>query len=244
MANWPIHDLAPFPRIVPGIILRRMLNGVIFDFDGLILDTESPDFQSWSEIYESYGQVLTLETWSSAIGTRGGFDPYSFLEEMLGKAVDRDAIRTKRRARESQLSEALPVLGGFEAILKEARDSGLSVGIASSSDESWVLGHLGRFGLAESFDSIQCTGGRLRPKPAPDLYIEALGELHLSAHEAVAFEDSPNGVAAAKAANIFCVAVPNALTSGLDLSAADMVVSSLTEVQGRLTRILPADQRI
>ena len=219
-------------------IHSRMLRAVIFDFDGLILDTESPAFQSWCEIYESYGQVLALETWASAIGTRGGFDPVSNLEDLLAEPVDRDALRAKRRARKHQLSETLSLLPGFELCMKEARDFGLRVGIASSSDESWVCSHLSRYGLAESFDTIQCAGERLRPKPAPDLYTEALTELQVFAHEAVAFEDSPNGVAAAKAADIFCVAVPNVLTSGLDLSGADMIVSSLTELRGQLARLV------
>jgi beta-phosphoglucomutase-like phosphatase (HAD superfamily) len=101
----------------------------------------------------------------------------------------------------------------------------------SSSSQDWVHRHLGRLERAEHFDLIVTADGDAdRAKPAPTLYLEALDRLGLHAEEAVAFEDSPNGIAAAKAAGIFTVAVPNGVTAALGLDAADVLVPSLAEL--------------
>ena len=70
-----------------------MIKGLIFDFDGLILDTENPAFQSWKEIYEEHGGLLAFSSWNAAIGTSNGFDPYKHLQEQLGDKVNRELLR-------------------------------------------------------------------------------------------------------------------------------------------------------
>jgi HAD superfamily hydrolase (TIGR01509 family) len=204
-----------------------MLKAVLLDFDGLILDTETPEFQSWCEIYESHGQTLTLEAWCAAIGTRNGFDPYTHLEGLIGAPVDREALRAIRRPRNSELLATQRLLEGVEALVDEARDAGLRTAVVSSSDRDWVEPLLEAHGLLERFDAVVCAGGGLPAKPDPRLYFEVLRQLGVLAAEAIAFEDSPNGIAAARAAGIRCIAVPNELTRHLDLSAADGILPSL-----------------
>ncbi len=129
-----------------------MITTIIFDFDGLILDTETADFQSWKETYEAFDLELPLDVWNNNIGSIHFFEPFSHMEELLGRPVDREAIRAQRRQRDDELMLAQPVLPGVEAYLAEARELGLKIGLASSSRHEWVDGHLARLGLFEYFD--------------------------------------------------------------------------------------------
>jgi HAD superfamily hydrolase (TIGR01509 family) len=208
-----------------------MAKALIFDFDGLILDTEVPDYQSWEEIYQSYGCSLPLSEWSACIGTLSGtFDVCGFLEKQIGRAVDREEVRSRRRKRYAELVAAQAVAAGVEETIAEARRLGLRVGLASSSTRDWITGHLSRLGLAASFDCIRCAEDVTHVKPDPELYRSAVAALGLQPHEAIALEDSPNGVLAAKRAGLFCVAVPNTLTCQLPLDHADLRLTSLTEL--------------
>jgi HAD superfamily hydrolase (TIGR01509 family) len=206
------------------------IKAIIFDFDGVILDTEMPEFQSWQEVFAEHGCELKLEVWAQAIGTAAtAFDPYAHLASMAG-AVDVDAIRARRRPRHAELIAAEAVLPGVRDWLEAARSLKLKLAVASSSPTDWVAGHLERLGLDEYFECLKCADHVVKTKPDPELYASVLEALGLSANEAMAVEDSPNGVRAAKAAGLFCVAVPCSLTRGLDLDAADMRLTSLAEI--------------
>jgi HAD superfamily hydrolase (TIGR01509 family) len=207
-----------------------MLEAVVFDFDGLILDTEMPEFTSWCEVFESHGHVLEFDDWARGIGTRDGFDPYALLEELTARTLDRETIRSVRRPRNLELLLNLPLMPGVLERLDEAKSLGLRVGLASSADSDWVCGHLERFALLDRFDALVCAGSTLAAKPYPAVYQRALADLGVLAGAAIAFEDSPNGIAAAKAAGVYCLAVPNELTSRLDLSAANERITSLADV--------------
>jgi HAD superfamily hydrolase (TIGR01509 family) len=125
---------------------------------------------------------------------------------------------------------ARPALPGVVDLVAAARSAGLKLGVASSSSREWVSGHLSRMGMLQQFDCLRCRDDVAVVKPQPDLYLAMLTCLNVPAAEAVAIEDAPNGVVAAKTAGMWCVAVPNSITSGLDLSHADLVLPSLTGV--------------
>jgi len=205
-----------------------MMRGLIFDFDGLILDTELPIFQSWQEIYQAHGCHLALSTYATCIGSWAStFDPYAHLEQQLGRAVDREEIYRQRRQRSLELVGQQLVLPGVREYIAEAKRQGLKLGVASSSPRDWVAGHLERLGLLDFFDRLKCGDEVTATKPDPELYLAVLSALELRAEETIALEDSPNGVTAAKAAGIFCVAVPNPVTSQLSLDHADLQLPSL-----------------
>lgn len=204
------------------------VQGLVLDFDGLILDTELPAFQAWADVYERHGCApLTLAEWAADLGTSGRLDPVAVLAERTGLQLDAADVHRLRRARRDELLAGERVLPGVEAWLDEADALGIPVAVASSSQVDWVGGHLGRLGLADRVRHLSCFGGGLPAKPAPDLYLAACAALGVAPADALAVEDSPNGVAAARAAGLRCVAVPNRLTAGLDLSAADVVLPSL-----------------
>ena len=209
-----------------------VIRALILDFDGLILDTEGPAFHSWREIYEEYGVTLPLSKWATAIGASlEAFDPFAYLESELGRSLDYEALQARQRRREAELIEAESVLPGVEEYIADAKRLGLKLGLASSSDCEWVHRHLKRLGLSDKFDCIKCADDVERVKPHPDLYLAVLDELGLGPEEAIALEDSPNGIAAAQRAGIFCVAVPNPLTRQLSTEHADLTLQSLAQLR-------------
>ncbi len=208
-----------------------MIRALIFDFDGLILETEGPSFQSWQQLYQSYGQMLPHSAWSINIGTtRGDFNPRLELQRLLNEAIDWENVELKRQAVENALVEAQAILPGVQAYLDDARRLGLKIGLASSSSCGWVVGHLTRLDLLDYFDCICASDDVEHIKPDPELYLAVLQKLDVSAGEAIALEDSPIGIRAAKGAGLYCVAVPNPLTSQLPLGEADLQLGSLAEM--------------
>ena len=210
-----------------------MIKALIFDFDGLILDTETPTYLAWEEIYQSYSCSLPLAKWVECIGSAETFDPHEYLEELAGQRLDRAELREKRRARFAQMMANHSVLPGVAQHMADAQTLGIKLAVASSSPRSWVRGHLSRFGLESYFDTIKCAEDVKQIKPAPDLYLAALEALDIAPREAVVFEDSLNGVLAAKRAGVFCVAVPNSLMREFAYELADMRLSSLADISLR-----------
>ncbi|TMC21357.1 MAG: HAD family hydrolase [Chloroflexi bacterium] len=208
-----------------------MIKALVFDFDGLIVDTEMSSYQTWQEIYAEHDCQLPFSTWAICIGGSPQlFDPCEYLEQQIGRPVLREEIRLRRRRQHIRMVEAQPVLPGVEDYILSAKRLGLKIGVASSSRHEWVDTHLTRLGLIDYFDSIKCFDDVKRTKPNPELYLAVLDALGVHGQQAIALEDSPNGVIAAQQAGIFCVAVPNPVTSQLSLLHADLCLSSLTEV--------------
>src|SRR5436309_8438916 len=209
---------------------RSVIRAIVFDFDGLILDTEEPVYRSWLEVYEAHGEELPFERWIQTVGsTTTGFHPQHHLEERLGRPLPKDVL-DRRLGRRTEMILANAVLPGVVQHLDAARERGLELGVASSSTQEWVRGHLARLGILDRFRCVRCRDDVAHPKPEPDLYLAVLDCLGVPATEAIAIEDSPNGVAAAKRAGMRCVAVPNSITARLDMSQADLVLNSLAEV--------------
>lgn len=205
------------------------MRSIIFDFDGVILETEEPELLTWQEIYAEHGETLPVASWVRSVGgsSEEWFDPYADLERRLGRALDRDALRARRERRHAEIIRDEPPLPGVERYLAEARSHSLGLAVASSSPTGWVHGHLERLGLMAHFDRVICRDDVERVKPQPDLYLAAVRALGVEPAEAIAIEDSPNGIAAAKSAGLFCVAVPTAVTRDLALDGADLRVESL-----------------
>jgi HAD superfamily hydrolase (TIGR01509 family) len=224
-------DLEGTAASVPGGDVT--VSAVVFDFDGLILDTETSIFASWSHVFAEHGCApLTVEEWSAQIGTVGGIDLVALFRSRLGDGVDVDvdALQTRRRAHRDALIEHEVVRPGVPQWIADARARGLPLAVASSSEYEWVDAHLRRLGLRDAFGHLACHGPELAAKPDPATYLDACRALGVAPEHALAIEDSPHGIAAARAAGLRVVAVPNSVTAQLDLSAADLVVESLAEV--------------
>jgi len=208
-----------------------MINTLVFDFDGVILDTETPDYQTWQEVFESKGVVLELSVWTQHIGGRSGrFDWHQHLEALAGISIDRESLRLERRQRYLDIIGDNPVLPGILDYLQDARQLGMRLGVASSSSREWVEGHLSRLGILNLFDSIKASDDVVQVKPDPELYLASVSHLGTQPERALAIEDSAHGVTAAKKAGLFCLAVPNQMTKDLPLDHADLRLASLAEM--------------
>jgi HAD superfamily hydrolase (TIGR01509 family) len=207
-----------------------MIKALIFDFDGLIIDTESTDYLSWQEAFTALGCELPLEMWQGYIGT-SSLDVVAYLKQQavgVNGPVDWDDVYRRRQQRDAEMTAALPILPGVVDYLEGARAMGLKTAVASSSPRHWVTTNLSRLGLDHYFDHISCSddvGGRTKPDPA--VYLAALAALGVNPAEAIAFEDSVNGLRAARQAGLFTVAVPNNMTCSLSFAEAQLCLTSL-----------------
>ena len=208
------------------------IRAFLFDFDGLILDTETAARAGWRWLYREHGHELPPEKWSLMVGTVGGWDPWAHLEELTGGPLDRDALNERRYAHELSLIEAEELRPGISEYIAAAERHGLKRASVSSASRRWIDLNLARLEREVGWDAIVTADhDEGRAKPSPTLYLEALELLGVSADEAVAFEDSPNGARAAKNAGIYVVGIPNAVTRDLGLGdTADVVVDSLADL--------------
>ena len=211
-----------------------MIKALIFDFDGLILDTETPEFHSWQNIYREHGFELPHEKWGTIIGGGGhsGFDAAEHLSLLSQGRLDSDSLRGRNRLESNSLILTQKPLPGVMDYLRDAKRLGLKLAIASSSEHAWVDSRAQRVGVFDYFDDViardDVPPGRV--KPNPDLFLLALSRLEVPKDAAIVFEDSPNGVKAANRAGIFVVAVPNQATSGLAFEGADLLLHSLSDL--------------
>ncbi|MCC3376130.1 HAD family phosphatase [Cohnella sp. REN36] len=205
-----------------------MIKAVVFDFDGTIMDTETVAYEAFRNVFRKHDLELPLALWAEAIGTmHGPFDPYRELEAGTGRPVDRKAIDEMFNDYYYGAVHHVPLLPGVLDALEEAKRLGLKVGLATSSYRKWIEPHLQRFGLLPYFDAIHTADDVERVKPDPALYKRALVSFGLEGSQAVAIEDSLNGLRAAKGAGLYGVVVPNPMTANMDFSEADLVVPSL-----------------
>jgi len=205
-----------------------VIRALVFDFDGLILDNETAEHQAWQEIYAEFGTELPLERWAESIAApSSGWSPHEQLESQLGELVDRGRLSAQVTRRAAELLAARSILPGVADFIACARRRAMALGLVSSRRRARVESHLDRLGLAGEFDAVLCREDALHVKPAPDLHLSICSTLRAEPDESIAIEDSPDGIRAAKAAGLYCVSVPNALTRNLSMDMADLALVSL-----------------
>jgi HAD superfamily hydrolase (TIGR01509 family) len=208
------------------------LEAIIFDFDGVIIDTETPDYEVWQTLYQSHGLDLSMDLWLNRTGfdvTSTAFDPARHFHELTGNELAQAVLQAQHQAYLDRCA-AQPLLDGVAETLQTARQLGLKLGIASNSDHKWVDRWLNQHDLMQYFDCVRCRDDVKAGKPAPDLYLSAAKCLGVSVDRCLAVEDSPTGMKATLAAGIRCVAIPNQMTARLNRPEVALTLSSLAEL--------------
>tara|TARA_B100001123_G_scaffold53098_4_gene55748 strand:- start:36 stop:701 length:666 start_codon:yes stop_codon:yes gene_type:complete len=208
-----------------------MIDSVVFDFDGVIIDTETPQFKTWSEVFHEHGVKLDRRLWQKIIG--GGtvrFDAFEHLQNLAGRDLNRDIVFESKSERYAKRIRESPTLPGVERYIEDARKLGFKIGVASSSSKEWVEGLLESRGLLRYFDCVVCRDHVENVKPNPELYLKAISLLGSSPERAVAIEDSYNGLTSAKNAGMYCIVVTNPMTKDMIFDRADFKLDALSEI--------------
>jgi HAD superfamily hydrolase (TIGR01509 family) len=205
------------------------IDALVFDFDGLLMDTETASLRVWQYLWRSYGLELDVAAFFAPHGGDVVAERYAALAAAVGPGYDQAASHAKRLAYRDELHAALELADGIPAWLDEARALGLRLAVASSSPRVWIEEHLSRIGCLDRFELLACGDEVAAAKPAPDVYLLALDRLGVAADRAVAFEDTVHGVAAAKAAGLRCVAVPHPNADAARFTAADVLLTSAAD---------------
>ena len=211
-----------------GMPEQMKFSAVLFDFDGVLVDTEFAIYHAWLRTFQAHGHDLPLDIYTRCIGSDfATWSPKTHLEDLSGLAFDWHDLDARRQEEIlKELTHEGPMRGVID-LLDQLTRAEVRRAVVSSSSHHWVDGWLEKLEFAEYFETVICRGDAPEIKPAPDLYLEAARRLGLAPAECLVIEDSLNGVKAAKAAGMCVWVVPNRVTAGLDFSAADLVFPSL-----------------
>jgi HAD superfamily hydrolase (TIGR01509 family) len=215
--------------------MLRPLRAVFFDMDGLIADTETPDYETWRDLLAERGVALSLDAWTHRVGTSTRFG--SFLGELGIPEWEWESLRArKRELYVERVRRDLRPMPGFAELLARVRRWGAVCGVVSTSGRDWVDFILGGLGILDEFHFTLSGSDVARVKPHPDLYELAVRKAAASPSECLALEDSDNGVRAAHTAGVPVIAVPNAITRGQVFAEARARVPSLAHVDDATLR--------
>lgn len=207
---------------------EKLIKAIIFDFDGLIVDTETAWFEAYKETMSLYKVDLPLERFVECVGS-DNTALYEFFKQQLGESCNIEEIEAKAKSLYKIKMKTPQAREGVKDYLEEAKKLGYKIAIASSSTKEWVTHYLNELGLLHYFEVIITRDDVDKVKPAPDLYLKAVDALNINPNEALAFEDSLNGLQAALAAGLKCVIVPNPVTESLAFEKYDLRLKSMAE---------------
>jgi putative hydrolase of the HAD superfamily len=213
-----------------------MIKAVIFDFDGLILDTETAWFDSYREVLqEDYQFELKLNEFVRCVGADDTV-LFDYLKENIPSTLDVDGIKERAKNLHTVKISTAKAREGVEQCLADAKEAGLQIALATSSKREWAVTHLTNLNLLSYFDYLLTQDDVEHVKPAPDLFLKALEVLGIQPEEGLVFEDSLNGLIAAKKAQLTTIIIPNPVTEALSFDNYHLKLSSMAEM--RLSDIL------
>ncbi|WP_231919921.1 HAD family hydrolase [Microlunatus soli] len=206
------------------------LSAIVFDFDGLLMDTETTALLSWEYEWRQWGLTLDRSGFFADHGGSVAEERSAQLAAAVGAEFDRELSHRRRTRYREELHTRLDLRPGIGDWIEQAGARGLRLAVASSSETTWVIGHLERVGLLDRFTVIAGGEEVSGHKPDPSVYQLALRRLGIDAADAIAVEDTPHGVTAAHRAGLPCIAIPNPYVDPDRVGHAELVLGSATEL--------------
>ena len=204
---------------------------IIFDFDGVLVDTEWAIYQSWVKLFAREGQKISIETYSPCLGAGySHWNPGDYLESLTGKKYDWETETPARQAVLEADLERMGLMDGALELLDWCREHDIPLAVASSSSRRWVAGWLEKLGIMKRFVGVFTRTDGYPVKPDPALFLAARECVGVAPDDCIIIEDSENGTISAQRAGIPCIAIPNRMTAAADFSRAKMVLHSLREL--------------
>lgn len=220
------------------------IQGIVFDFDGVLVDTEWVIYCSWVRLYEREGCHIPLKEFNACLGSGYSYwDPGAYLEQLTGKTFDWKKENAVRQVEIERDLEQTGLMRGAAELLDFLEERSIPMAVASSSSRRWVEGWLRKLGIFDRFQGIFCRTDGFAVKPEPDLFLAAAECLRLQPKQCLVIEDSANGVMAAHRAGIPCIALPNRVTCHADFSTALHKMNDLYEVRDFLKTALPTERQ-
>jgi len=199
------------------------IEAVVFDWDGLVVDTENAWFQACQRVCAPHGVIITEEHRQDLMRSQLS----AYLIDTFGLPVELEEFRPSLyAARDEILGGTVPLLPGATDSI-DCLGSAMPLGVGTGARTFQVEGELAQLNLRDKFKAVVAADQVKRPKPEPDIYLEAANRLSVEPSDCVVLEDQPKGIKAAKAAGMICIAVPNKYLKGADYSEADVVVPHL-----------------
>jgi HAD superfamily hydrolase (TIGR01509 family) len=210
------------------------IRALVFDFDGLTVDSAAAEQQAWRDIYHACGTRVQFDDWNDAGAPTPlsslDRDPCDQLERQLGERVDRAQVRRQVAQRKEEILANEAPLPGVRDFIDRAGELGLMLGIASQTNRGRVEEHLHRLSLGERFDAIRCAQDVSSAMPDSALYVSVCDALDVRPADSIAVQSSPRGIRSAKGAGLYCISVPDRVTGSVSMDKADLVLVSLATV--------------
>lgn len=207
------------------------IQGVIFDHDGTLVDSERCHYQIWQDLLKTYGVTLLEDEYiqnSSGVPTLANAR-YLVEKYTLSCGVEKLLAEKEHKTEQYFCNQAMPLMKNAEKCINQCHDLGLTLAIATGASRGMVQKGIGQSPCFARFKAVSTSDCVANNKPAPDVYQHAQTSMGIDTEKLIAVEDSPTGIAAAKSANLRCIAVTNAYSQKQDLSQADYLVNNLDE---------------
>jgi HAD superfamily hydrolase (TIGR01509 family) len=224
------------------VLASPLPQALVFDLDGTIVDTETPEFESIKAVWADHGLEYTIGHFEHVIGTAdASSDWFDELLVAVGRPIDRSVIDGRRREVHRALVDLLAPRDGIVDLIEEAAAAGVPIAVASNSPRWWVAARLQALALHQHIAVMVTLDESTRPKPDPAPFLQACAAVGAAPAMSVAFEDSATGVASARAAGLYTIGCAGPMSRNHDLTAAHRIVGSHVEVTlAELAGSLPA----